>query len=230
MIAIAIDGPAGAGKSTVARKLAHELGYLYVDTGALYRAIALYMTAHEVDIDSEASVEPMLGGVKLELRYLQGEQRVFLNGYDVSEDIRRPEISSAASHVSALPAVRTFLFALQQNMAVEHDVVMDGRDIGTVVLPKAQVKIFLTASAEERARRRCAELTARGMASDYAQVLREIQERDDNDRNRPIAPLRQAADAVLLDTTELTLEQVVARAQDEVRAALEKEACAKNAL
>ena len=211
MIAIAIDGPAGAGKSTVARKLAHELGYLYVDTGALYRAIALYMTAHEVDIDSEASVEPMLGGVKLELRYLQGEQRVFLNGYDVSEDIRRPEISSAASHVSALPAVRTFLFALQQNMAVEHDVVMDGRDIGTVVLPKAQVKIFLT-------------------ASDYAQVLREIQERDDSDRNRPIAPLRQAADAVLLDTTELTLEQVVARAQDEVRAALEKEACAKNAL
>ena len=132
--------------------------------------------------------------------------------------------------MSALPAVRTFLFALQQNMAVEHDVVMDGRDIGTVVLPKAQVKIFLTASAEERARRRCAELTARGMASDYAQVLREIQERDDSDRNRPIAPLRQAADAVLLDTTELTLEQVVARAQDEVRAALEREACVKNAL
>lgn len=146
MISIAIDGPAGAGKSTIARAIAKELGYIYVDTGALYRAIGLYANANGVATDDPAGVERLLGGIKVELRYKNGEQRVFLNGYDVSEEIRRPEVSMAASNVSAIPAVRQFLFALQQNMAVEHDVVMDGRDIGTIVLPGAQVKIFLTAS------------------------------------------------------------------------------------
>ena len=209
MIAIAIDGPAGAGKSTIARAIAKELGYIYVDTGALYRAVALYVTAHGADPKKEEQVEPLLKGVNVEIRFIKEEQRVFLNGYDVSAEIRQPEISMAASDVSAIPAVRAFLFALQQNMAVEHDVVMDGRDIGTVVLPKAQVKIFLTASPEERARRRFEELREKGHHVEYETLLEEVKQRDYNDAHRAIAPLRQASDAVLADTTGNTLEQSI---------------------
>ncbi len=209
MISIAIDGPAGAGKSTVARAAAQQLGYIYVDTGALYRSIGLYATAHEVPADSEERVSALLPDIKLELGYQNGEQRVFLNGYDVSEQIRTPEMSMAASKVSAIPEVRQFLFALQKNMAKEHNVVMDGRDIGTVVLPEAQVKIFLTATPEERAKRRHRELVEKGMEVSYESLLEEVKQRDYNDSHRAIAPLKQAEDAILLDTTHLTLEQSI---------------------
>lgn len=209
MISIAIDGPAGAGKSTIARAIAKELGYIYVDTGALYRAIGLYANANGVATDDPAGVERLLGGIKVELRYKNGEQRVFLNGYDVSEEIRRPEVSMAASNVSAIPAVRQFLFALQQNMAVEHDVVMDGRDIGTIVLPGAQVKIFLTASPRSGRARRYDELKAKGHDVDYDALLEEVRQRDYNDSHRAIAQLKQADDALLVDTTGNTLEQSV---------------------
>ena len=210
MISIAIDGPAGAGKSTIARAIAKELGYIYVDTGALYRAIGLYANANGVATDDPAGVERLLGGIKVELRYKNGEQRVFLNGYDVSEEIRRPEISLAASSVSAMDTVRAFLFDLQRNMALEHDVVMDGRDIGTVVLPDAQVKIYLTASAEERTRRRMAEYEAKGLHADFEELLREVNLRDEQDRNRAVAPLRKAEDAVELDSTCMNAEEVLA--------------------
>lgn len=210
MTAIAIDGPAGAGKSTIARAIAGELGYIYVDTGALYRAIGLYVSANGGDTTAKEDVERLLEGARVELRFVEGEQRVFLNGYDVSDDIRRPEMSMAASNVSAIPAVRAFLFALQQNMAAENNVVMDGRDIGTVVLPHAQVKLFLTASPEERARRRYDELIAKGHTVDYDTLLAEVKQRDYNDANRAIAPLKRAEDAALVDTTGNTLEQSVA--------------------
>lgn len=207
MKAIAIDGPAGAGKSTIARAIAKELGYIYVDTGALYRAVGLFATANGVDTTCAEQVERLLSGVKVELRFVKGEQRVFLNGYDVSEEIRHPEISMAASNVSAVPGVRTFLFATQQNLAVENNVVMDGRDIGTVVLPHAQIKIFLTATAEDRAQRRYLELREKGHKVDYKTLLAEVKRRDENDSNRSIAPLLQAQDAILVDTTGNTLEQ-----------------------
>ena len=210
MVSIAIDGPAGAGKSTIARAIAERLGYFYVDTGALYRAVGLYATANGIETTDEAGVERLLMSAKVELRHdKSGTQRVYLNGYDVSEEIRRPEISMAASNVSALPAVRQFLFALQQNLAMEHNVVMDGRDIGTVVLPRAQVKIFLTASVEDRARRRFDELTAKGRSVTYEEVLEDIRKRDESDTNRAIAPLKQARDALLVDTTGNTLERSI---------------------
>ena len=210
MVSIAIDGPAGAGKSTIARAIAERLGYIYVDTGALYRAVGLYATANGIETTDEAGVERLLMSAKVELRHdKRVTQRVYLNGYDVSEEIRRPEISMAASNVSALPAVRQFLFALQQNLAMEHNVVMDGRDIGTVVLPRAQVKIFLTASVEDRARRRFDELTAKGRSVTYEEVLEDIRKRDESDTNRAIAPLKQARDALLVDTTGNTLERSI---------------------
>lgn len=206
MTAIAIDGPAGAGKSTIARALARKLGYIYVDTGALYRSIGLYCTEAGVPLEDKAAVTAALEQIRVELRYVDGVQRVLLNGRDVSEEIRRPEISLAASSVSAMDTVRAFLFDLQRNMALEHDVVMDGRDIGTVVLPDAAVKIFLTASPEERARRRCRELEQRGTPEAYEKVLAEMRQRDYDDSHRAAAPLRQAEDAVLLDTTELDFD------------------------
>lgn len=209
MIVIAIDGPAGAGKSTIAREIARELGYIYVDTGALYRAIGLFAVSNGVDTTDHAAVERTLQRIKVELRFVDGNQRVFLNGYDVSEKIRQPEISMAASNVSAVPGVREFLFALQQNIAMEHNIVMDGRDIATVVMPHAQVKIFLTASPEERARRRHEEFAQKGHQVDYETLLEEIKQRDYNDANRPISPLRKAEDAVLVDTTGNTLEQSI---------------------
>lgn len=207
MISIAIDGPGGAGKSTIARTLAKDMGYLYVDTGALYRAIGLYARRNGAAPGDMERVAALLPGIRLDLRWVEGIQRVYLNGKDVSDEIRLPEISMAASDVSAMVPVRDFLLELQRDMARKNNVVMDGRDIGTVVLPDAQVKIFLTAAPEERARRRCRELEEKGIPGDYQQVLSELRQRDEQDQKRAAAPLRQAEDAVLADTTGLTLEE-----------------------
>ena len=208
-INIALDGPSGAGKSTIAKAVAKKLEYIYVDTGALYRSIALYMIEHSVDLNNIDNVKSALNGVDLRLAYTDGSQRVLLCGEDVSDKIRTPEISMAASRVSAVPAVREFLFDLQQNIAKESNIIMDGRDIGTVVLPKADVKIFLTASAEERANRRFKELQEKGDSSSYEEVLADIKQRDYNDMHRVIAPLKKANDAVEVDTTSLNLDESV---------------------
>lgn len=204
---IAIDGPAGAGKSTLARALARELGYLYVDTGAIYRTVALRAREAGADPSDPEQVAPLLEDLDLRMDYGgDGVQRMYLSGRDVTEAIRENEISALASQVAALPAVREFLLEFQRKQAREHDVVMDGRDIGTVVLPQAGVKIFLTAAPEARARRRTAELLQRGQDADFDEILREIRQRDQQDENRPVAPLRQAEDAALLDTTNLDLK------------------------
>lgn len=206
-INIAIDGPAGAGKSSVAKRAAAELGYIYVDTGALYRAIGLNILRLGLDTKDAAAVTATLSDVQVSLRFVDGEQRVFLGEEDVSAAIRTLEASIAASNVSAIPAVRAHLFDLQQRIARENNCLMDGRDIGTVVLPQADVKIFLTASAETRADRRCKELAEKGMPAPYDEVLRDIVARDYNDSHRAIAPLKQAEDAVLLDTSALTFDE-----------------------
>lgn len=204
---IAIDGPAGAGKSTLARALARELGYLYVDTGAIYRTVALRAREAGADPSDSEQVAPLLEDLDLRMDYGgDGVQRMYLSGRDVTETIRENEVSALASQVAALPAVREFLLEFQRKQAREHDVVMDGRDIGTVVLPQAGVKIFLTAAPEARARRRTAELLQRGQDADFDEILREIRQRDEQDENRPVAPLRQAEDAALLDTTNLDLK------------------------
>lgn len=210
MISIAIDGPAGAGKSTIARRVAQELGYLYVDTGALYRAIALHMLRAGKNPAVPEEVIPQLEAVEVSLRYVGGDQQVLLGAENVSESIRTPEVAAASSKVSAIPQVREYLLSLQRDIAEQNDVVMDGRDIGTVVLPQAQVKIFLTASLEERARRRWKELLEKGSA-DFDTVLADVKKRDEQDSTRAIAPLVQAPDAVLVDTTGNTLEQSVNR-------------------
>lgn len=209
MVSVAIDGPAGAGKSSIARAAAAELGYIYVDTGALYRSIGLYMQRHGIPLDQPEQIAEALPQVQVELKFIQGEQRVFLCGEDVSQQIRTPEVSMAASAVSAVPEVRDFLFQLQRDLAAQSDVIMDGRDIGTVVLPNAQVKIFLTASAEVRAKRRCLELAEKGIPANEAVVLADIRQRDYNDSHRAIAPLKKAEDAVLVDTSQLNLEQSI---------------------
>ena len=206
--AIAIDGPAGAGKSTIAKRLAKELGYYYVDTGAIYRTIGLYM--YEADIDPKDEKKVMAALPEVEIALTHGEdglQHMYLNGEDVSQAIRVHEISQHASTVSAIGEVRAFLLDLQRDLARKNNVIMDGRDIGTVVLPDADVKIFLTASPESRAQRRHLELQQRGQDADFDTVLRDIIKRDEQDTNRSIAPLRQAEDAVLVDTTHLDLEQ-----------------------
>lgn len=208
-INIAIDGPAGAGKSTIARKAAAELGFIYVDTGALYRSVAYYCISAGADVSIPESVEKLLPEITPELRFIDGVQHVFVNGSDVSDKIRTPEVSMAASKVSAIPAVRAFLFDLQKKIARENDIIMDGRDIGTVVLPDADLKIFLTASPEARADRRYAELKDNPDAPAYEQVLADIIKRDHDDSTRAIAPLKQADDAVLCDTTELSLEESI---------------------
>ncbi len=205
-INIAIDGPSGAGKSTLARRLAVKLGFIYVDTGALYRAIALYMLRRKAD--TEQQIVDCLPELDVTLRYMNGEQHVFVNDEDVSGLIRTPEVTMAASRVSAIPAVREYLFVLQQNLARENSVVMDGRDIGTVVLPDADVKIFLTASPEKRAMRRFLEMQEKQIVGQtYEEVLADVIRRDEQDMNREIAPLKQAADAVLVDTSELNLDE-----------------------
>ena len=206
--AVAIDGPSGAGKSTLAKSLARELGFVYVDTGAIYRSVGCFARRRGADPADAAAVEALLPEIHLEMLYGEdGLQHMILNGEDVTGEIRLPEISMYASRVSAIPAVRAFLLEMQRDMAKKHSVIMDGRDIGTVVLPHADVKIFLTASAEDRARRRFLELEERGTPEPYEKLLSEMRERDHNDATRAAAPLRPAEDAVVLDTTGNTFQQ-----------------------
>ncbi len=208
MFNIAIDGPAGAGKSSIARAAAANLGFIYVDTGALYRTVALASLKQGYQPSEKEKIVAMLPTIKVTMGFVEGEQRVFLNDEDVSEDIRLPEVSGAASLVSAIPEVRQFLFDLQRDMAKTNDVLMDGRDIGTVVLPDAQLKIFLTASPEERARRRYEQIKDKNDVT-YEEVLKDLNLRDYQDTHRDIAPLKQADDAVLLDTTNMSFDEVV---------------------
>lgn len=206
--AIAIDGPSGAGKSTLARRAAAKFGFLYVDTGAIYRTVGLAAHRRGIDCHDETAVAAILPELTIRLGYNEeGEQRMYLNGEDVSAAIRAPEISICASDVSSLPAVRAFLLEMQRRCARESNVIMDGRDIGTVVLPDAELKIYLTASAEARAQRRLKELLQKGTETDFEAVLRDIEYRDYQDTHREIAPLREAEDAVRLDTSELDLDE-----------------------
>lgn len=206
MISVAIDGPAGAGKSTLSRKVAEHFGFIYVDTGALYRAVGLKFSRMGADTELNCDIEGILSETQVDIRFVDGEQRVFLDGSDVSDLIRTPEASMMASAVSAKPAVRAFLLEMQRKLARENNVVMDGRDIGTVVLPNAEVKIYLTASAEVRAKRRYDELIAKGQTVDYKDVYEDMLQRDYNDMNRATAPLKQADDAVLADTSDVDFD------------------------
>ena len=209
MISIALDGPAGAGKSTVSRRAAKILGLVYVDTGALYRAIGLYAIENGIDTKDEKAVTSVLKDITVDLDNSGGEQRVLLCGEDVTGNIRTGAVSMAASDVSSYPEVRAFLLETQKKIAREKSVIMDGRDIGTVVLPKADVKVFLTADAAVRAKRRFLELTERKEKVDYNTILAEINERDHNDKNRAAAPLKQADDAILLDTSEMSFDESI---------------------
>lgn len=207
--AIAIDGPSAAGKSTVARKLAEKLGFIYVDTGALYRSIGYYARRRVTDAADAAQVTPLLSEIDIAMQYVDGLQRMLLNGEDVTEGIRLPEMAMAASSVSAIPAVRSFLLELQRDLARQNNVVMDGRDIGTVVLPDAKVKFFLTATPEARARRRFLEFQEKGQTVAYEKLLAETKQRDYNDMHRAVAPLCRADDAILIDSTHLTLNETL---------------------
>lgn len=208
-LSVAIDGPSGAGKSTIARAVAEKLGYTYVDTGAMYRAIGLAVSRRAVACGDTQGILHILPTVDITLQYENGAQHVLLCGEDVSEQIRTPQAAKYASCVSALPAVRQFLLELQRSMAARGNVIMDGRDIGTVILPNAAVKIYLTASVECRAKRRFEELLAKGQTVTLQSVLQDIQSRDEKDMNRAASPLRQAEDAVLLDSSALSLEQAI---------------------
>ena len=207
MISVAIDGPAGAGKSTIAKLAAKKLNFIYVDTGALYRTLGLAGAESKADIHDDSQLERLLQNSRVELKYSGSEQRVLLNGEDVSERIRSSEMGAAASEISAIPRVREHLLDMQRDMAKSNNVIMDGRDIGTVVLPNADVKIFLTASPECRAKRRLRDLEEKGEAVDYDEVLQMIIKRDYQDSHRKTAPLKPADDSILIDTTELDLEQ-----------------------
>ena len=209
MINVAIDGPAGAGKSTIAKAAAANLGFVYVDTGALYRAIGLYVIGQGIGTKDAENIEKALSGINIQLKFVDGEQRVILNDVDVSLKIRTPEVSMAASDVSAIPCVRSFLFELQRSIARENNCIMDGRDIGTVVLPDAKIKIFLTALPEERARRRYDEFLLKGVETTFDEVMKDISQRDYNDANRAIAPLKPAENAIIIDTTGNDLEKSV---------------------
>ena len=207
MVSVAIDGPAGAGKSTLARRLAAELGYIYVDTGAMFRTIGLYALRAGKDPKDNEAVNALLPEISLKFAFIGGEQHIYLNGEDVSTAIRTEEVGMAASAVGANPEVRAFLLGMQRDMAKTQDVLMDGRDIGTVVLPDATVKIFLTASPEARATRRWKEYQQKGLEVSYEEVLADVRQRDYQDTHRAAAPLRQADDAQLLDTSEMNFEQ-----------------------
>ena len=207
MISVAIDGPAGAGKSTLARRLAADFGYIYVDTGAMFRTIGLYALRAGKDPKDNEAVNALLPNITLEFTFIEGEQHIYLNGEDVSTAIRTEEVGMAASAVGANPAVRAFLLEMQRDMARTQNILMDGRDIGTVVLPNATVKIFLTASAEARAQRRAKELAEKGQPADFATVLADIRQRDYQDSHRAVAPLKQADDAILVDTSSIGLQE-----------------------
>ncbi len=210
MFAIAIDGPAGAGKSTIAKKVAKELSIIYVDTGALYRAVGLYALSKGKDTTNVEDITALLPEIKVELSYDENNvQSVLLNGENVSDKIRIPEISMAASNVSAIPSVRKFLFDTQRDIAKKNSVIMDGRDIASVVLPNADVKIFLTATPEDRARRRHLELTEKGMQVDYNDILEDVKKRDYNDSHREIAPLKPTDESIIVDTTGFELEDAI---------------------
>lgn len=206
---IAIDGPAGAGKSTIAKRVAKELSFIYVDTGAMYRAVALYLLKMNVNVQDPEEIGKACTGAAVSIEYKNGEQIVMLNGENVNPYLRTEEVGNMASVSSANPKVREHLLDLQRNLAKENDVVMDGRDIGTTVLPHAQVKIYLTASAVTRAKRRFLELSEKGEACDMEAIKKDIIERDHRDMHRDISPLRQAGDAVLVDSSEMTIDQVV---------------------
>ena len=214
-ISIAIDGPAGAGKSTIAKRLAKELGYMYVDTGAIYRTVAYFFDLWGVSPKDIDGITRYIDELNISIEYDEdGLQHMIMNGIDVTNDIRTPDISQKASLVSAHAIVRDMLLDMQRDVAKQYDVIMDGRDIGTVVLPKATVKIFLTASAEVRAQRRCDELNAKGMKANYNQVLKDIQQRDYQDTHREVAPLKMCRDSIKLDTSELDIDGVIAAMKD----------------
>ncbi len=209
MASIAIDGPAGAGKSTIAKAVAKKLDYIYVDTGAMYRAIAHYLVTNHIDIEDEQALAEACNQVTVEIQYEEGQQQVYLNGENVTPYLRTEETGNMASKSSAKAPVRAALLDLQRNMAKQHNVVMDGRDIGTNVLPEAEVKIYLTASSKERANRRYKELIEKGEQPDFDKIEADIIERDKRDMNRAIAPLKQAKDAVLIDSSDMSIAEVV---------------------
>ncbi len=219
---VAIDGPAGAGKSTIAKEVAKELGYIYVDTGAMYRAIALYLIRNGVKAEENELISEKCKEADVTIEYVDGKQVVFLNGEDVNGFIRTEEVGSMASSSSTNQDVRKRLLGLQRELAEKNDVIMDGRDIGTNILPNAQAKIYLTASIEVRAKRRYDELVAKGIECDYEEIKKEIAIRDERDMNREIAPLRQAKDAVLLDSSELSVEEVKERMIQIIKSKIEK--------
>lgn len=219
-INIAIDGPSGAGKSTLAKKIAKHLGYIYVDTGALYRAIGYYVLQQDISTKDIEKVSALLKDIKVYFNYIDDVQHVYVNEDDVTDFIRTQPVSMAASDVSAIPEVREFLLQTQRTIAEKENIVMDGRDVGTVILPNADIKIFLTATAEDRARRRHEEMILRGNPSDYKTILKEINERDYNDSNRAIAPLKQADDAILFDNSGMEEEQTFNGAMEIINSAL----------
>lgn len=216
---IAIDGPAGAGKSTIAKKLAKDLGYIYVDTGAMYRAMAYYFLQNGIKPEDEKAISDACPKVDVTIKYVNGEQQVILNGENISGKIRTEEVGNMASATSVYPIVRTKLVDLQRQLAAKENVIMDGRDIGTVVLPDANVKIFLTASSKVRAQRRFDELTEKGIQCDFDEIERDIIERDKRDMNRETSPLKQAEDAVLLDSSELDIDGVVEKMKEIIKEA-----------
>ncbi|MBE6618850.1 MAG: (d)CMP kinase [Ruminococcaceae bacterium] len=217
MYKIAIDGPSGSGKSTLAKRLSAHLGFVYVDTGALYRAVGLYVYRAGADPKSSEEVEPLLGKISVGIKYIDGEQKTMLNGEDVSKEIRLPDISMYASAVSALPAVRKFLLGTQKDIIRTNNVIMDGRDIGTVIMPDAHVKIFLISNNETRAMRRCEELLEKGVTTTYEEVLADIVKRDANDSSRAVAPLTPAEDAVFLDNSTFTQDETFATALEIIK-------------
>ena len=221
MFKIAIDGPSGSGKSTLAKRLSSELGFVYVDTGALYRSIGLFVYRAKIDPNDAKGVEAVLPEISVSIKYVNGEQRTFLGDEDVSGDIRLPEISMYASAVSAIPAVRAFLLGIQRDIISSNNVIMDGRDIGTVIMSDADVKLFLVSNNETRAQRRCEELLAKGVHTTYEEVLADLEKRDANDSSRAVAPLIPAEDAIFLDNSQFTPDQTFACAFEIIKSKID---------